>query len=379
MTKTYRLIFLGAGFSQPAGLPLGHKLFQAVRDSLQEEHGRNNSVERDLAKYIQYMHACGAGEQKAETIDYETFLSYLDVEHYLRLDGGDTWSDEGNVSQLMVRRAIAKVLLERTPKEPPALYRQFVRRLNPSDKIFTFNYDTLLENALEAERIPYRLFPYRFSEEGWTGNTVDSSKKEVVLLKLHGSIDWFDRAVYEQQVSDEKQCPVQYQVKHPVFGDDRIVTPLPLTDGLRSANDSLAKLYRVCDTNPLLARGFRGCCPLILSPSHTKLFYVQPLRDFWQALGSQGLANMSLAVVGYSLPSYDSYVRQVFYRVFSNYTNVPDMVIEARRKTNIRILDYGPNDSSGTAIRTRYQFMDWGRTDLRLDGFTEKNLDWLLG
>ena len=326
------------------------------------------------------MNDCGEGVQTAETIDYENFLSFLDVEHYLRLDGGDTWSDEGNVSQLMVRRAIAKVLLEKTPKEPPALYRHFVRRLNPSDKIFTFNYDTLLETALEAERIPYRLFPYRFSDEVWAGNIVDSSKEEVVLLKLHGSVDWFDRAFYEQQVHDAQQCSVQYQVKHSVFGDDPIVTSSPLTDGPRSENDPLAKLYRVCDTDPLLARGFRGCCPLILSPSHTKLFYVQPLRDFWQQLGSQGLANSSLVVVGYSLPSYDSYVRQVFYRVFSNYTGYePDMVIEGRRKTKIRILDYSPNDSSGAAIRTRYQFADWGRTDLRLDGFSEKNLEWLLG
>ena len=377
--KTFRLLFLGAGFSRPAGLPLGGELFQAVRAAIIAENGRDNHVERDLARYVRYVNDCEGGSQAAEIVDYEQFLAFLDVEHYLGLKGKDTWSDGGNESQLMVRRAIAKVLLERTPKELPALYRQFVRGLNPSDFIFTFNYDTLLENAFEAEQIPYRLFPDRFSEIGWAGNTVDMSKEEVVLLKLHGSIDWFDRAVYERRVADAQDCPVPYKVKHPVFADDRIVTPTALTDGPRSKADPLAKLYRVRNLGPLLARGFWECCPLILAPSQTKLFYAQPLREFWWGLQRAGGLNLSVGVVGYSLPPYDVYARQGLYHVFSNYTGYePDLEFDGRRKTPIRILDCRPDGDSGADIRSRYRFADWRRTDLRLDGFNEKSLEWLL-
>jgi len=379
MTKTFRLLFLGAGFSRPAGLPLGRELFQAVRGSIMSENGRDNHVERDLARYVRYVNDCKGSEQTAETVDYEQFLAFLDVEHYLGLKGKDTWSDEGNESQLMVRWGIANVLLERTPKEPPALYRQFARRLNPSDIILTFNYDTLLENAFEAEQIPYRLFPDRVSEIGWASNTGDTSKEEVVLLKLHGSIDWFDRAVYERHVADAQQCPMPYRVKHPVFADDRIVSPTPLTDDPRSERDPLAKLYRVRDIGPLLARGFWECCPLILAPSQTKLFYAQPLREFWWGLQRAGGLNLSLAVVGYSLPPHDVYARQGLYDVFSNYTGYePDLAFQSRRKTRTRILDCRPDSDSGADIRTRYRFADWRRTDLRLDGFNEKSLEWLL-
>jgi hypothetical protein len=377
--KTFRLLFLGAGFSRPAGLPLGGELFQAVRAAIIAENGRDNHVERDLARYVRYVNDCEGGSQTAETVDYEQFLAFLDVEHYLGLKGKDTWSDEGNESQLMVRRAIAGVLLGRMPKEPPALYRQFVRGLNPSDFILTFNYDTLLENAFEAEQIPYRLFPDRFSEIGWAGNTVDTSKEEVVLLKLHGSIDWFDRAIYERRVADAQDCPVPYKVKHPVFADDRIVTATALTDGPRSKADPLAKLYRVRNLGPLLARGFWECCPLILAPSQTKLFYAQPLREFWWGLQRAGGLNLSVGVVGYSLPLYDAYARQGLYHVFSNYTGYePDLEFDGRRKTPIRILDCRPDGDSGADIRSRYRFADWRRTDLRLDGLNEKSLEWLL-
>lgn len=379
MEKTFRLIFLGAGFSRPAGLPLGHELFHAVRRSITAESGPENHVERDLERYVNYLNDCEGTRQIADTIDYEQFLGFLDVEHYLGLKGKDTWSDEGNESQLMVRRAIAKVLLEKLPKEPPRLYRQFARRLNASDMVLTFNYDTLLESALEAEGVPYRLFPERCSEVGWSYNTVDNSRDEVVVLKMHGSIDWFDRAVYEHRRAEASTCPRPYRVKHPVFAEDHIVTPTPLSDGPRQEDDPLAKLYRVKHLAPLLARGFWECCPLILAPSQTKLFYAQPLREFWWGLQRAGGLNLALAVVGYSLPPYDVYARQALYHVFCNYTGYePDLEFNGQKKRKVRILDYRPDTDSGADIRDRYRFADWRRTDLRLDGFNEDSLEWLM-
>ncbi|MEE4353621.1 MAG: hypothetical protein V2J25_12195, partial [Desulfatiglans sp.] len=87
MEKTFRLIFLGAGFSQPAGLPLGSDLFQAVRRSISAENGPDNHVERDLERYINYLSNCEGVQQTADTINYEEFLGFLDVEHYLGLKG----------------------------------------------------------------------------------------------------------------------------------------------------------------------------------------------------------------------------------------------------------------------------------------------------
>ncbi len=370
---------MGAGFSKPAGLPLGKELWTAVRGLLLNRYGSDSHVERDLRRYVKYLTACEGPDIDINSLNYESFLGFLDTEHFLGLRGSDTWSDEGNESQLMVRCAIAEVLHKRTPTNPPCLYRKFARYLNSSDCILTFNYDTLLESALEAEGIPYRLFPHRFSKIGAEGNVVDLSVREVVVLKLHGSIDWCDRSGYDKSVEYMKRSALRYDVKHPVFGKNAIVDSARLTDGPRDKDDPLAKIYRVLDLKNLLKLGFWDWSPLILAPSQTKLIYTPTLRDFWFGMQESGGFNLSLGVVGYSLPEADQYARQAMYYLFNNYLGFePDLEIMGNRKAPIRILDSAPVGDSGIDIRGRYRFADWSRTDLNLNGFNEDTLEWLL-
>ena len=380
MPRTYRVLFLGAGFSQPAGLPLGSELFREVRELIRARHGTDTAFDRDVERYIRYVSACEGRDVDFDDIDYEEFLGFLDVEHFLRLEGSDTWSDEGNAGQLMVRRGIAEVIHRRTPPEPPASYRAFARELNPFDVILTFNYDTLLESALEAEDVPYRLFPRRYLRVGLLYHVSDHSKEEVTVLKLHGSIDWCDRSAYERQVELSRALPRPYEVKHPVFGANRVVDSIPITDGPRTADDPLAKIHRIRNLEPLfLSEDSWRWCPLILAPSTAKLFYAEPLRDLWWDSQGFGPAHLSVGVVGYSLPPHDEYARQVLYRVFSNYTGWdPDLEIGGRKKTPIRIVDFAPPSDSGADIRSRYRFADWTRTELRMDGFNESSAEWLL-
>ena len=286
-------------------------------------------------------------------------------------------TDEGSASQLMVRRAIAEVLHQRTPASLPAVYRDFVSKLDTSDWVLTFNYDTVLESALEAEGIPYRLYPHRFRAIHWGHNEVDDSKEEVVVLKLHGSIDWFDRTVYENSAEARNTCPVAYEDRDPVFGTNRVVEPVQITDGPRHRDDYLQRIYRVRDLEVLVqSDGWRerywDCCPLILAPSETKLLSAWPLRDFWSGIHGTGGLNLSICVVGYSLPKYDEYARQALYRVFSNYVSYePELEFQGRKKTPIRILDRNPD------IRRRYRFADWSRAELNLEGLKESTVEWL--
>ena len=349
-----------------------------MRRLLRDKHGSDNYVERDIQRYAEYLSDCKGKVITAETVDYEDFLGFLDTEHFLSLKGSDTWSDEGNESQIMVRRAIAEILHQKTPSSPPDLYRKFARHLNPSDWIYTFNYDTLLESALEAEGVPYRLFPFRYSEVGAL-NTIDNSREEVVVLKLHGSIDWCDRSAYESSVNYSKHFSFSYEVKHPVFGSDRIVEPVPLTDGPRSGHDPLGRVYRIRNIKPLLGLGFWEWCPLIFAPSSMKMVYTPTVREFWSGMQKAGGLNLSIGVIGYSLPPIDEYARQGLYHLFSNYTGYePDLEFLGRKKTQIRILDWAPHGDSGADIRDRYRFADWSRTDLRLEGLTDATIEWLL-
>ena len=100
--NTYRLLFLGAGFSHLAGLPLGSELFQKVQRLINAEYGKDNHVENDVKRFIEYNKQCFGKILSIKDIDIEDFLGFLDVEHYLGLKGKDTWSSEGNESQLMI-------------------------------------------------------------------------------------------------------------------------------------------------------------------------------------------------------------------------------------------------------------------------------------
>lgn len=321
-----------------------------------------------------------------DNVNCEEFLGFLDVEHYLGLKGKDTWSSEGNESQLMIRQAIGQVISSMTPtgSRIPAAYRRFAAQLNSTDYIYTFNYDTLLEQALELEGIPYRLFPWRYSEVNPLLCTIDkNAPDELVVIKLHGSIDWFSRRGFDESEQQLKDVPYAYpkghKTKHPIFGYDAVVKPRPLAEGPRLANDPLLTLYRVKNLGIALARNFWECTPFILSPSTTKLFYAEPLMDFWRGLQRVGGVNLLLGFIGYSLPAYDDYARQAIYHVARNYQYyAPDLEYEGRRKAKVRIIDFQPDDDSIRGFRDRYRFLDWSRTEACFTGFNVSSADWIL-
>jgi len=374
----HRLIFLGAGFSKPAGLPLGSELFKEIRKLIWNRYGPDSIFEYDLNRYIRYLKETENKNLTPEQIDYEDFLSFLDLEHFLGLKGKDTWSFEGNESQLMVRNAIANILFNRTPTDPPNVYKQFVRHLDATDWIFTFNYDTLLENTLEAEKIPYRLYPFNYSNIRWSGATIDDSYDEVVVLKLHGSIDWFDRTDYDDRIFYAQESPISYQPKHLVFGPNKIVDPIRLTKGPRPVDDPLNSVYKVKNIEPLINRVFWEGSPLILQPSSTKIFYAQPLKEFWWGLQRAGGLNLSLCVVGYSLPHYDKYALQVLYHIFSNYSGYePNLTFKGKKKTNIRILDYKKDKKAAQGLKDNYRFADPKKTEFCFGGFNPDTVQWL--
>jgi hypothetical protein len=78
----------------------------------------------------------------------------------LRLKGSDTWSEHGNRDGLQLRWAIGKVLYDRTATDIPQLYLDFARQLTTSDRVLTLNYDLVLERALAAVGLPFRLCPW---------------------------------------------------------------------------------------------------------------------------------------------------------------------------------------------------------------------------
>lgn len=110
----------------------------------------------------------------------------------------DTWSKDGNEGTIVTKYLIGKILARHTSqlKEIPNLYLEFAKRLEPNDTVITFNYDTLLENALDAignplrlSRTPKRIFDILQKSEP----TLDIEDAFSVLEEFY---EWFHRDVF---------------------------------------------------------------------------------------------------------------------------------------------------------------------------------------
>ncbi|MDD2943690.1 MAG: hypothetical protein PHC51_12080, partial [bacterium] len=176
----FRIYVLGAGFSRPAGLPVASELYSLVRQHIVDRHGHDTKFTRDVQDYLDYSTACGHSGQSEENLDLEQLMSYLDIEHYLGFRGSKTWSQEGNESQLMIRKAIGHVIHSRTPPPDtiPEIYLRFAEALSVHDTVLTLNYDLVLENALRAVGKPFRRYPNRFESISEHGGTLDNNTEE---------------------------------------------------------------------------------------------------------------------------------------------------------------------------------------------------------
>jgi len=382
--KRFRIIILGAGFSCPAGLPLAAELFEEVRRRARVQYGRMNAIESDLNYFIKYKRRCDGLEVSQADIDYEEFLGFLDAEHALGFRGGDTITLEGNETQLVVKTLIGSVLQEKCPHsltEIPSLYVDFARRLEPSDWVLTFNYDTLLECALAAVDKPFRLFPYRYGSVvpqcGY--GVVDSSQEEVVVLKMHGSIDWFDKAPYDEvkiAVGDPDCVPKWYS--H--FAADNPYNISPLLEEPQMPDDPMRRIHRMKSISKYYSQTFVPQPPFILTPSVSKMLYFELLKSLWWEIGKAGGLNLGMAIIGCSLPPHDDHARQAIYRLTENYTHFePDLIIGGVRKLPLRIVNLAHGKEGTQEFRSRYRFIDWNRTETWLDGFNDKSLDFIFG
>ena len=378
--KRHRIFVLGAGFSKAAGYPLGLELWQEIRDRARHLRGRAATFHTDLDNYIEYMRVCKGKSLTSGTVDFEDFMRFLDIEHFLGLRGSDTWSTDGNEGTVVVKTLIGHILAELTPApdDIPEVYLKFAEGLQPGDYVLTFNYDVLLERALDAVEKPYRLFPSRYKSVQKYSATIDDSVEEVVLLKLHGSIDWFDRSEYSEIEKQYRESGLP-EPGDPVFThintDELGVTKL--LKGPRHSDDPLNEMHRVRSIKALYDKQILFTqTPWLLSPSTMKILYAQKLGDFWYGMQNAGAWNFGLSIIGYSLPDQDEYARQFLYNIVRNYQqNYWNEEINGMQKTSLVVIDRCDTTEAVDNFKSRYSFVDWNRATLHANGFDDKAVD----
>ena len=371
--KRYWVFILGAGFSRPAGLPLGDELF---REILKRKNRRRSGsfISGDLDRFVEYKKKCGVIELTHENINYEEFISFLDIEHYLGLKGSDTWSHDGNESQIAIKYLIGEIINERTPKieAMPDFYFEFVKRLKPGDIIITFNYDLILEMCLSHIGKDYRLYPYPTSEQ----DVSDDFDDQVIILKMHGSIDWFSSWNYEEQrrIHREDGFP-DFESPDPIFDKNDKYKKVPILNDTKDEDNPLSKIFRIkevrkfySENNEMLAT------PWILSPSYHKILYAKTLRDFWYGIYEAGSWNYGVGIIGFSLPPHDEYIRQIIYTIVRNYQESEEYGYGEKHlsKAKFKMVDFCENDKDLSKLKKQYCFVDWNQADLYVKGFGEE-------
>jgi hypothetical protein len=378
LSKRFRIFILGAGFSRPAGLPLGADLWKEVLRRAYGLSGRAGFFRDDLNDYIEFRKRSDGLILVPDEVDFEDFMAFLDIEHYLGLRGKDTWSPDGNEGQVVVKTLIGEILTELTPPRDkiPELYLRFAKLLQPTDYVLTFNYDVLLERALETVGLPFRLYPSRFEQVRGDYASVNTTREELVVLKLHGSVDWFDRAFHSNLEREFRKQGSSHSPRHPVFNPDGPLKIAPLTEGPRFESDPLRQMYRVLDVERL----YRGrilflATPSLLNPSSVKIVHSRMLRDFWDGLGQAGVLNFGMAIIGFSLPQQDDYAQQAIYRLVRNYQeNYWEAGQLEHKKTPLLLIDFQKSAAGRQAFRKRYAFVNWDRAKLHFDGFSNDAL-----
>lgn len=379
----YRLFILGAGFSYHAGIPLAIPLYDKIRKYMCQYKEDAFHFRRDRRKFAKYLKNTLDNNVAYKNIDMEQFLTYLDIEHYLGLKGKDTWSEDGNESQLIIRRAMAQILYEAqadSEKRTQPLYDQFAQKLSPHDRIITFNNDTLLENALDRCGVKYRLVPYKFKSinpDGMGGIIDSENDNDVIVLKMHGSIDWFDLGKFKIERDAHETDPVWNPRPHSnkwiVDEFDRLQAEA--VAGTPYENSPLRNIYRCRNLSHLYQYGGqRWTRPVMILPSHAKLAYMEIYKDFWWSFSGLGYRNSQLIIIGYSFPGQDQYALQPLSTAIQNHILHFD-IDDYFDRSKVKIVDFAETQAAQDQFRSKFPYLNPENSIFFLKGFGDNFLD----
>lgn len=202
------LLGAGSSYLNGAGYPLAFQLWDLIKDRIADA-GMRADIQAKL-------------DSGANGIEHA--LDLLD-------DGGASDTPYRH----LVTEALAELFMTLTP--PLDLHLEFVRRIarraDPSIKVFSLNYDPLMERAAERARVrmtdgylgvEHSYFDASVFEERvgrirgtHKGKQFDETVKPIHLLKLHGSLGWYESATH-----GVRRCG--FDAKPPV-GTNRLMIP----------------------------------------------------------------------------------------------------------------------------------------------------------
>lgn len=300
----------------------------------------------------------------------------VDPEQYLS-ENGDIEQIHSEVERRLLdcirdRRSLARILLHGVFTELSFIFacvvntigkgpvstahQRLAQVLSPDDVIITFNWDTLMDRALQAETgwsvdQGYCFSPRQVFRNGWNPPS-PGFPRAPKLLKLHGSSNWITSysAVHTGDFSLTQSCnpdtvwvvedaslPYDCYAGRFMPGYGRLsfgyYPPNIPDDRGRSAPAGYA-FMQVRPKHPLMPEGSSGSggldsMPLIIPPVRSKRYdlYGSLFTGLWAQAQAALTAADTILIIGYSFPQTDLKSIELFEQSSLSRNSVPDVVI----------------------------------------------------
>lgn len=171
------LYILGAGFSKTFGLPLANEFLRVlIEEGVSETFA--DKIDTTCRNFYPNYRTALANYPNVEDF-YNYFHSLINYHDLLQSDANQYMRSFRREFNLEVC-AFLENKVRSISKEDEVYIDEFCKQLKPGDAIITFNWDNILETYLEKHK---KKFVFNLKS--------DSILDEIVILKLHGSIDWF--------------------------------------------------------------------------------------------------------------------------------------------------------------------------------------------
>ncbi|MFZ3171264.1 MAG: SIR2 family protein [Carboxydocellales bacterium] len=316
-----RVFLLGSGFSVPAGAPLSKEILRKIfsKHSLDVEVAQ---LETWLDSHLFHNHPTNCREA-----DFEEVISRLELfEHYSKPNSPQRRELEAMVGLLL--HEFISLLQPKLLQNNLSCYNSFVSKLVPEDIILTFNYDLVVEKALERQHFGFDYLLSPTSSDAFQNNSQTSLISAIPVIKLHGSINLFfcNRCNHIQQACPEND-------RNLVCSNCALIT-LP---------DERAILH-----------------PFLIAPTLFKSYSLPDLRRLWHS-AFKYLSNANiLIVIGYSLPAADILAAQLLDFAHRSCPHPQKVLVVNGPKANPIRLEaiYGQSLEN-----TRLAFADWVKSD----------------
>ena len=364
------VIILGAGASKAYNdSPTGQKM-PIANDFFKTFH--NLDIASNSWVLIGFIINYFAKYRKKEFLDFLNFNEDIEVLHSevknklidsLMSSNTDYFNKEEMMDNVLHYKAYLEIIflftsvineIQNGPVSKPHL--NLIKYLNPEDSIITFNWDTLMDKALNESTDwntseGYFVKPSKIYKNAWVDADTGIEKSYPYIIKLHGSTNWItshlipekgklvmlqetnadDFYIYESTINPYSTYDGRYIPGYTDFSYGYYPPNLPLKG--KKIPDGMMLMKNIIRTgfNPKGEADSYGLVsmPLIIPPVHNKEydFYGDIFSTLWKKAGEDISKAENIILIGYSFPITDIRTNNLFKSAFSQRNTMPQIII----------------------------------------------------